>query len=106
MLQIQRRKWEWIGHTLRKPEGTTEIEVLDWNLQEARIRGCLEKNWERTVQEEYLTVGKNWNNVKTRLLTEKDRSILWIPCVPVGMTSPYQQYLCLHNKCTVEKFEI
>jgi hypothetical protein len=29
--QIRKRKWCWIGHTLRKPEGSMEKAELDWN---------------------------------------------------------------------------
>jgi len=29
--QIKRRKWNWIGHTLRKETGAIEKIALDWN---------------------------------------------------------------------------
>jgi len=31
--QIKRRKWNWIGHTLRKETGAVEKTALDWNPQ-------------------------------------------------------------------------
>jgi hypothetical protein len=31
-LQIKKRKWQWIGHTLRKNDGSIEKQALDWNL--------------------------------------------------------------------------
>jgi len=31
--QIQRRKWNWIGHTLRKGNEAIEREALEWNPQ-------------------------------------------------------------------------
>jgi hypothetical protein len=31
--QIKRRKWNWIGHTLRKEAGGIEKTALDWNPQ-------------------------------------------------------------------------
>jgi hypothetical protein len=37
--QIRKSKWHWIGHTLRKPEGSIEKAVLDWNPQGARRHG-------------------------------------------------------------------
>jgi hypothetical protein len=37
--QKKRRKWRWIGHTLRKPTGSIEKSVLDWNPQGIRRRG-------------------------------------------------------------------
>jgi hypothetical protein len=36
--QIRKRKWCWIGHTLRKPEGSIEKAALDWNPQGVRRR--------------------------------------------------------------------
>jgi hypothetical protein len=32
-MQIKRRKWNWIGHTLRKGNEAIEREALDWNPQ-------------------------------------------------------------------------
>nr|KAG5707418.1 hypothetical protein BaRGS_005385 [Batillaria attramentaria] len=36
--QILRRKWGWIGHTLRKPASSTTRQALTWNPQEKRKR--------------------------------------------------------------------
>jgi hypothetical protein len=30
-IQIKRRKWNWIGHTICKEAGATEKTALDWN---------------------------------------------------------------------------
>jgi hypothetical protein len=38
-VQISRRKWNWIGHTLRKGQDTIEREVMDWNPQGQRKTG-------------------------------------------------------------------
>jgi hypothetical protein len=37
-IQIKKRKWIWIGHTLRISVGAIEEDVLDWNPQGARRR--------------------------------------------------------------------
>ena len=37
--QIRRRKWNWMGHTLRKGHEAIEREALDWNPQGKRKRG-------------------------------------------------------------------
>nr|KAG5688556.1 hypothetical protein BaRGS_010191 [Batillaria attramentaria] len=37
--QILRRKWGWIGHTLRKPASSTTRQALTWNPQGKRKRG-------------------------------------------------------------------
>jgi hypothetical protein len=33
VIQIKRRKWRWIGNTIRKPIGSMEKSALDWNLR-------------------------------------------------------------------------
>jgi hypothetical protein len=38
-IQIKRRKWNWIGHTLRKEAGAIQKTVLDWNPLGYRRRG-------------------------------------------------------------------
>jgi hypothetical protein len=35
-LQIKKRKWKWIGHTIRKDQNAVERIVLDWNPQVTR----------------------------------------------------------------------
>jgi hypothetical protein len=62
--QIKKRKWSWIGHTLRKPSGITEKGALDWNPQGKRRRGRPKKTWKRTVEEEARDQGKRWQEVK------------------------------------------
>jgi len=44
-IQIKRRKWNWIGHTLRKEAGATEKTALDWNPQGYRRRGRVKRTW-------------------------------------------------------------
>ena len=43
--QILRRKWGWIGHTLRKPASSTTCQALTWNPQGKRKRGRLRNSW-------------------------------------------------------------
>ena len=44
-IQIKRRKWNWIGHTLCKEAGAIEKTALDWNSQGYRRRGRLKGTW-------------------------------------------------------------
>jgi hypothetical protein len=62
-IQIKKRKWRWIGHTLRKPAGATEKAALDWNPQGATRRERPRKTW-RTTEEEITEMGKTWREVK------------------------------------------
>jgi len=50
--QMKRRKWNWIGHTLRKEIGAIEKNVLEWNPQEYRRKGKLKRTWRRTIEDE------------------------------------------------------
>ena len=63
-IQIKRRKWNWIGHTLRKGHDTIEREVLDWNPQGQRKRWRPKQTWRRSVHSEVLGEGKSWGEVK------------------------------------------
>jgi hypothetical protein len=51
-LQIKKRKWKWIGHTIRKDPNAVERIVLDWNLQGTRKRGRPKKTWKRYREKE------------------------------------------------------
>ena len=44
-IQVNRRKWNWIGHTLHKEAGAIEKTALDWNPQVYRRRGRLKRMW-------------------------------------------------------------
>jgi hypothetical protein len=58
------RKWNWIGHTLRKEAGVIEKTTLDWNPQGNRRRGRLKRTWRRTTEDEIRNTGRSWNEVK------------------------------------------
>jgi hypothetical protein len=63
-IQIKRRKWNWIGHILRKEEGAIEKTTLDWNPQGYRRRGRTKRTWRRTTEDEIRNTGRSWNEVK------------------------------------------
>jgi len=51
-LQIKKRKWGWLGHTLRKPPDDIARQALELNPQGKRGRGRPRNTWRRTVLEE------------------------------------------------------
>ena len=59
-----RRKWNWIGHTLRKETGAIEKTALDWNRQECRRTGRPKRTWRRTIQDEIRSRRRSWKEVK------------------------------------------
>jgi len=62
--QIKRRKWNWIGHTLRKETGAIEKIALGWNPQGYRRRGRPKRTWQRTVDDEIRNKRRSWKEVK------------------------------------------
>jgi hypothetical protein len=60
----KRRKWNWIGHTLRKEAGAIEKTALDWNLQGYRRSGRPKRTWRSTIEGEIRGRRRSWNEVK------------------------------------------
>ena len=57
-LEIRKRKFRWIGHTLRKEEGEVPKAALLWNPQGNRKKRRLKNSWRRSVIKE---AGRRWN---------------------------------------------
>ena len=60
-LDIRKRKFRWIGHTLRKEDGEVPKAALLWNPQGSRKRGRPKTSWRRSVTKE---VGRSWNELR------------------------------------------
>jgi hypothetical protein len=70
--QIKKRKWKWIGYTIRKDENAVERIALGWNRQGMRKSRRPKKTWRRSVREEAQGEGKTWREVK-RLAANRSR---------------------------------
>lgn len=64
IVQIRRRKWRWIGHTIRRPAQTIARQALEWNPQGKRSVGRPRITWRRTVEKEIKDSGKTWAQIK------------------------------------------
>ena len=62
--QIKKRKWVWIGHTLRKPPNSITRQALNWNPQGKRSRGRPRNTWRRDTESELKEQGHNWNSAE------------------------------------------
>ena len=62
--QIVRRKWGWIGHTLRKPSSSITRQALTWNPQGKRKRGRPRNSWRRDTLAELQRVGMTWKEAE------------------------------------------
>jgi hypothetical protein len=60
-LEIRKRKFGWIGHTLRKEYGAIPKVALQWNPQGSRKRGRPKNCWRRSVIKE---AGRSWNELR------------------------------------------
>ena len=65
--QLKRRKWRWIGHTLRKLPDSISRMARDWNPQESRERGRPKHTWRRLLLQE-LTMA--WNCTESYSMEE------------------------------------
>jgi hypothetical protein len=60
-LEIRKRKFRQIGHTLRKKDGEIPNAALLWNPQGSRKRGRPKNRWRRSVIKE---AGRSWNELR------------------------------------------
>ena len=70
--EIGRRKWRWIGHTLRKPASSTIRHALQWNPQGQRGRGRPQTTWRRQVEEDMKRGEFGWKEA-ARNAQDRDR---------------------------------
>ena len=63
-VEIKRRKWRWIGHTLRKDPTNTTRHALDWNPQGKRKRGRPKQTWRRSTLDELKPISVSWATAK------------------------------------------
>ena len=60
-LEIRKRKFRWIGHTLRKGDREIPKAALHWNPQGNRKRGRPKNSWRISVIKE---AGRSWNELR------------------------------------------
>lgn len=63
--ELKKRKWKWIGHTLRKPPHEISRAVMEWNPQGQRGPGRPRLTWIRNIKNDYEDIGMTWNQVKS-----------------------------------------
>jgi hypothetical protein len=62
--QIRKRRWGWIGHTLRKPPTNVTRQALKWNPQGKRRRGRPRNTWRRDLEADTTKMGYTWNQLE------------------------------------------
>ena len=61
--EILRRRWGWLGHTLRKPNSNITRQALTWNPQGKRRRGRPRNTWRRDLDANIKELGMGWQTV-------------------------------------------
>ncbi|XP_061719997.1 uncharacterized protein LOC133527124 [Cydia pomonella] len=61
---IARRKWTWIGHTLRRDSNHIPRQALEWTPQGKRGSGRPKESWRRSVASELTAIGLSWPETK------------------------------------------
>ena len=70
-VEIRKRRWRWIGHTLRKPATSTTRQALRWNPQGKRKRGRPRNTWRRDLETDARKTGYTWTQLE-RLAQDRD----------------------------------
>ena len=63
---ITRRKWTWIGHTMRKAGSSITKKALRWTPQGCRDRGRPKNTWKRTVEKELGNMKLSWSEAESK----------------------------------------
>nr|KAG5689204.1 hypothetical protein BaRGS_014860 [Batillaria attramentaria] len=63
--EIRRRRWGWLGHTLRKPTSNTTRQALTWNPQGKQKRGRPRNTWRRDLEADTKKMGYTWRQLET-----------------------------------------
>jgi len=98
--QIQRRKWNWLGHTLRRNDDSINKEATQWTPQGHRgdgDQGILEKEiWRKKCgQQDTSTAGGRW---RWQHKTELDGDKWLVAYVSLGVRKhKTSDYLCSVN---------
>ena len=63
--EVRRRRWNWLGHVLRREDENDCFTALGWMPEGRRTRGRPKTTWRRTVEKERDKAGwKSWNVAK------------------------------------------
>lgn len=61
---IRKRRWGWIGHTLRKPPANVTRQALKWNPQGKRKRGRPRNTWQQDLEADIAKMGYSLNQLE------------------------------------------
>ena len=62
--EVGRRRWRWVGHTLRRTNSNITKRALQWNPQGSRDRGRPRGTWRRVMVEDMERSGQSWQKIR------------------------------------------
>ncbi|VDP53599.1 unnamed protein product [Schistosoma margrebowiei] len=62
--EIRKRRWKWIGHTLRKSSNCITRQALTWNSEGKQKRGRPKNALRRTIEADMKTMNYNWTELE------------------------------------------
>ncbi|CAH8514109.1 unnamed protein product [Schistosoma margrebowiei] len=62
--EIRKRRWKWIGHTLRKSANCITRQALTWNPEGKRTRGRPKNTLRRIIEADMKTMNYNWTQLE------------------------------------------
>lgn len=81
--EIGRRKWSWIGHTLRKPQEDLTRQALSWKPEGKKKSGGQRITWQKSVIAEANQQGYTWKQVEA-LATNRVRFRKYVDALHFG----------------------
>ena len=63
-IEILKRRWGWLGHTLRKPNTNITRQALTWNPQGKRKRVRPKNTWRRDLEADIMQTGLRWKQLE------------------------------------------
>ncbi|VDP54594.1 unnamed protein product [Schistosoma margrebowiei] len=114
--EIRKRRWKWIGYTLRKSSNCITRQALTWNPEGKRTRGRPKNTLRRTIEADMKTMNYNWTELERiaqdrvgwrMLLSTQDTQETWrtttttIKKVQVFINSCLRKILNIHWPDTI-----
>ncbi|XP_063427447.1 uncharacterized protein LOC134710955 [Mytilus trossulus] len=84
---LLQKRWRWLGHVLRKPQGDMTKVALRWTLGGKRKRGRQKTTWRRTIETEMKERGYTWGTIEKKAENREEwRQLVLALSVPKGIT--------------------
>nr|XP_055041698.1 LOW QUALITY PROTEIN: uncharacterized protein LOC129429201 [Misgurnus anguillicaudatus] len=96
--EIVRRRWAWLGHTLRKPTDNITKQALTWNPQGKRKQGRPRNTWRRDLEADIKVTGLSWGELLIHKLVQLGLTILLCNWLLDFLTVSPQELHYLINK--------